>query len=130
MPCEKCNNKTYHIKRPFICSFPKYLTITFQRYHPRLKTKNTSSIKFSTSNIDFSQFTDIDLCTQKGSYDLIGISNHSGSLNFGHYFAYCRDSVGDWYECNDSFVSKANCISNQGINSSNSAYVLIYERKN
>lgn len=35
-------------------------------------------------------------------YDLIGVSNHSGSMSYGHYTAYCRmpdDNL--WYEFDD-----------------------------
>ena len=28
-------------------------------------------------------------------YDLYGVSNHFGSLNGGHYTAYCKNSVKD-----------------------------------
>jgi ubiquitin C-terminal hydrolase len=40
-------------------------------------------------------------------YDLYGVVNHSGSLSFGHYYAYCKNKhTGKWYEHNDSSVSE------------------------
>ena len=40
-------------------------------------------------------------------YDLYGVVNHSGSLSFGHCFAYCKNKkTGKWYEHNDSSVSE------------------------
>jgi len=39
-------------------------------------------------------------------YDLIGVSNHFGSLNGGHYTANCKNpESGKWYNYNDSSVS-------------------------
>lgn len=101
--------------------------ITFQRYNTKYRTKNTTPIKFTTG-LDFASLSDKDLTKETSVYSLIGISNHSGSMNFGHYFAFCRDNYGQWYECNDSFISKTTSISNSAINSSSTAYVLLYER--
>jgi ubiquitin C-terminal hydrolase len=57
-------------------------------------------------------------------YNLYAVSNHSGSLDFGHYFAYIKlkDS---WYEFNDSFISKCYTFNNN----SSTAYVLFYRRE-
>jgi len=60
-------------------------------------------------------------------YDLFGVVNHSGSVNFGHYTANCKNwKDGKWYNFNDSFVSE---VSEKDI-VSRSAYLLFYERKN
>jgi ubiquitin C-terminal hydrolase len=37
-------------------------------------------------------------------YDLYAVSNHMGSMGFGHYTAYVNNS-GKWYEMDDSDVS-------------------------
>ncbi len=36
----------------------------------------------------------------------MGISNHSGGVGGGHYYSYCRAENGNWYEFNDTNVSK------------------------
>jgi ubiquitin C-terminal hydrolase len=60
-------------------------------------------------------------------YDLYAVSNHYGSLSFGHYTAYCYNPVaGEWYDFNDSSVSSLNS-KNEAISSA--AYVLYYRRK-
>ena len=68
-------------------------------------------------------------------YRLHGIIHHSGSLNFGHYTAYCwninrnRDCYNvfddNWYNFNDSSVYSLGSVKD----SSSTAYVLFYIRK-
>ena len=63
---------------------------------------------------------------KKLMYDLYGVVNHSGSIGFGHYYAYCKNKKdGKWYEHNDSMVSEMNP---SGIVTS-AAYLLFYERR-
>ncbi len=60
-------------------------------------------------------------------YDLYGVVNHSGSISFGHYTAYCKNKhTGKWYEHNDSSVSEVD--ESQIVSSA--AYILFYERRN
>ncbi len=60
-------------------------------------------------------------------YDLYGVVNHTGSVSFGHYTAYCKNyKTGEWYDFNDSMVTT---MSKSGI-VSDAAYVLFYERRN
>ena len=60
-------------------------------------------------------------------YDLYAVSNHYGSLSFGHYTAYCKNpETGIWYDFNDSSVSQ---LASDQDAISNSAYVLYYMRK-
>ena len=60
------------------------------------------------------------------TYDLYAVSNHSGSLNFGHYTAMCKNEIsGKWYEYNDSSVHT--CNMNEIV--SENAYVLYYKRR-
>ena len=40
--------------------------------------------------------------TRRVLYDLYAISNHYGSLNGGHYTAFCKNPIaGKWYEFDD-----------------------------
>ena len=60
-------------------------------------------------------------------YDLFGITNHTGTLNQGHYIANVKVD-NRWYQCNDSFIS---CLG-ESIEESdvmNSAYMLFYLRR-
>ena len=57
---------------------------------------------------------------------MYAVSNHYGSLAFGHYTACCKSSDGGWYDFNDSSVSK---ITHESEIVSKSAYVLYYKRR-
>jgi hypothetical protein len=60
-------------------------------------------------------------------YDLYAVSNHYGSLAFGHYTAYAKNcETGKWYDFNDSSVSELDG-SHEVV--SPAAYVLFYIRK-
>lgn len=59
-------------------------------------------------------------------YDLIGVSNHFGSLNGGHYTASCKNiGTGDWHYFNDSNVSS--CSKSKII--TDAAYLLWYRKR-
>ena len=59
-------------------------------------------------------------------YDLYAVSNHFGSLNGGHYTAYCQNPIiKKWFEFDDSDVSKLD--SSKIV--SKAAYVLFYRRR-
>jgi hypothetical protein len=68
--------------------------------------------------------------TQPLIYDLYGVVNHSGTLNFGHYTAQCFNEVHQkWFNFNDSMVSE---VSQQDLESdivTPRAYVLFYKRR-
>ena len=60
-------------------------------------------------------------------YDLYAVSNHYGSLAFGHYTAYAQNyQTGVWYDYNDSSVSR---VDNPSEVISGGAYVLYYIRR-
>ncbi len=42
-------------------------------------------------------------------YELIGVSRHNGSVDYGHYYAYVKDQYDperSWYKCDDSMITK------------------------
>lgn len=60
-------------------------------------------------------------------YDLYAVCNHHGSLQGGHYTAYCRNSLdGRWYSYDDSTVEplREDEVSTRG------AYILFYQKRN
>ncbi len=134
MKCEKCGLKSMHTKKSMISILPDFLIISFQRYDFRTDRKINSSISFS-ENLDIKPFSQLD-CIGKYStqniyiignegtkYELYSISNHSGSLNFGHYYAYSKVN-NRWHEFNDSSVSSMGSI----YTSSCTVYVLFYQK--
>ena len=124
--CEKCKKKEWHTKKIKISQPPNILILSLQRQNPRTGSKNNSYVKFY-DNIDMSEYLDHE-CWNKNDakYSLYGIGNHSGSINFGHYYAYIKIN-NTWYEFNDSSVST---YSKGDDNSSSTAYVLFYKKNN
>ena len=60
-------------------------------------------------------------------YDLYAVSNHYGSLAFGHYTAYCKNAkTNKWYDFNDSSVS---ALDDGDSVCTGAAYVLYYKRR-
>jgi hypothetical protein len=59
--------------------------IVFQRYSKGRKCGANISFK---NDLDLSKYVDKDLYKSSSTeYSLNSVSNHSGSLNFGHYYA-------------------------------------------
>ena len=124
--CEKCGKKTVHLKEIRFSQPPNILILSLQRINPRTKRKNSCAVSFPEI-LNINKFIDEDCGHSKeGEYILYGIGNHSGTINFGHYYAYIKLNDKYWYEFNDSFVSKKGEINTY----STSAYTLFYKKRN
>eukprot|EP00903_Cladosiphon_okamuranus_P013693 g12750.t1 len=59
-------------------------------------------------------------------YDLVGLVQHTGGLEHGHYTSYTRDDgSATWYHFNDTVATK---VSQETVSSA-SPYILVYRRK-
>ena len=59
-------------------------------------------------------------------YDVLGITNHTGSLHLGHYTATCRCALdGSWYRCNDKIISKTTL----SLRHSSQPYIMMYRQR-
>ncbi|XP_056673493.1 ubiquitin carboxyl-terminal hydrolase 43 isoform X2 [Monodelphis domestica] len=66
-------------------------------------------------------------CSFDFLYDLYAVCNHHGSMQGGHYTAYCRNSLdGQWYSYDDSTVEP---VSEEEV-STRGAYILFYQKRN
>ena len=121
--CEKCLKKNlYHSKKILFAKLPKILVFSIQRYNYLSFGKSNKSVEFY-DEIDLKNFIDNDLENNNNTkYKLFGISNHSGTLNFGHYYSYTKVN-NCWFEFNDAFVSSKNISYN-----STNVYALFYEQ--
>ena len=101
----------------------------FKSHNIYFKEKLEDKIVFPVENLDLSPYV---LSTQQKQehsmlYDLYAVSNHYGSLAFGHYTAYAKNhETGKWHDFNDSSV---NDVFDQSEVVSSGAYVLYYIRK-
>ena len=70
------------------------------------------------------KYIDEECCNNiRTDYELYAIANHSGTIDYGHYFAYIKID-NNWYEFNDSSVHQIGRIDT----SSSNAYVLFFKR--
>ena len=101
------------------------MILTLQRIDPLNKTKNFSVVTFEDS-INLENYVDRECgYSKKATYDLFGVINHIGSIEFGHYYSFIKlFNKGLWYEFNDT---KVNILGDKIINF-NDAYTLFYKR--
>lgn len=121
--CEKCKEKTDAYKSMCFLKMPKILIISFKRFNYHFfANKINRYISFPLENLDLKKYvTGYDKIDS--IYDAFAIINHIGMAEGGHYFAYCKNINGKWYEYNDENVRELN-----GIDLRN-AYVIFYEKK-
>ena len=87
-----------------ISSLPKYLIIHLMRfqtdksYARSVITKKEEFVDFQINDLDLSSFYSGDSPTSC-IYDLYGVIHHSGTIDFGHYYATIRDDLksDDWF---------------------------------
>ncbi|XP_062454138.1 ubiquitin carboxyl-terminal hydrolase 21 isoform X3 [Rhea pennata] len=120
--CDKCRQRTRSTKKLTIQRFPRILVLHLNRF-----STTRYSIKKCTVFVDFplQQLNLKEFASEKAGspvYSLYALCNHSGSVHYGHYTAFCRDQAG-WRVYNDSRVSP---ISENQVPSSE-GYVLFYE---
>ncbi|XP_053134917.1 ubiquitin carboxyl-terminal hydrolase 21 isoform X2 [Hemicordylus capensis] len=120
--CDKCRQRTRSTKKLTIQRFPRILVLHLNRF-----STTRYSIKKCSVFVDFplQQLNLKEFASEKGGtpvYNLYALCNHSGSVHYGHYTAFCKDQSG-WRVYNDSRVSP---ISENQVPSSE-GYVLFYE---
>jgi ubiquitin carboxyl-terminal hydrolase 2/21 len=125
--CAKCQTRRKCTKSLSIQRFPKVLVIHLKRFAPseRFRGKLSTTVEYPLNGLDMTPYAANR--AQGCSYNLYGISNHSGSTYSGHYIAYCKHpKTGEWHTYNDSRVTS---ISSQSVAASE-GYVLFYELAN
>ncbi|XP_060876079.1 ubiquitin carboxyl-terminal hydrolase 8-like isoform X1 [Metopolophium dirhodum] len=123
--CPKCKRSRDATKKLDIMRLPPYLIIHLKRFSSNGYKKN-SNVEFPKMNLDMSNFIN-GLEHRNWKYCLYGVSNHSGSLDGGHYTASClKNSINKWYKFDDVRVYE---IDSSTI-CSPEAYILFYRRKN
>lgn len=142
--CNVCKEFKQASKQMSIYKAPKILIIHLKRFKSKtrhssystaiqIKKKNNVFVQFPVKGLDLTNhlinknlpFQDED--GPKPIYDLYGVSNHSGDINYGHYTAYCKNMINqNWYDFDDSSV---HLIKDEEKVVTNSAYLLFYRRR-
>uniref|UniRef100_A0A1B6KW12 ubiquitinyl hydrolase 1 n=2 Tax=Graphocephala atropunctata TaxID=36148 RepID=A0A1B6KW12_9HEMI len=86
--------------------------------------KRMNMVEFPISDFDMKPHTHNDSELRFHNYNLYAVSNHYGSMDSGHYTAYCKNHMlNKWYKFDDQDVNE---LSPHEIKSS-AAYILFYE---
>lgn len=117
--CDKCRVLENAERCISISYFPKILLITLKRFTNQI-SKDESLIRFPLSNFDVSNYSKNE---KNLTYDLLGVINHSGQINMGHYYSYVKRNR-SWYCFNDENVER---IGEEKVVTKN-AYLLIYRK--
>ena len=99
----------YRVPRILIISLKRFKT-SRNRYGFGGGAKIDTLVEFPLEGLDLRPFVlNPQQRNSKLVYDCYGISNHFGSVGFGHYTAYGRNpTTGKWYDFDDSHVSEMN----------------------
>ncbi|XP_067914167.1 ubiquitin carboxyl-terminal hydrolase 43a [Heterodontus francisci] len=149
--CPHCKNLQQGMVKLNLWTLPDILIIHLKRFRQmgERRTKLSTLVKFPLSDLDMTPHvvkrtpsTKNFLShwspwrrprTPSGSnhenyvYDLYAVCNHHGSMQGGHYTAYCRNSLdGQWYDYDDS---NAELIPDEEI-CTRGAYILFYQKRN
>ena len=120
--CPKCKQFQLADKKMEIYSINEVVILHLKRF--RNNQKNDTLVEFPLEGLNLGEY--LPKKDEKNIFDLFAVANHSGGLHGGHYYAYCKNfNDGEWYEFNDSHVSKIN--KNSVVRST--AYVLFYSRR-
>ena len=123
--CSQDARRASHFeKRVAFWKLPKYLVMFFKRYTNELRV-NTTHIDFPLEGLDMSHYCAFPSEAQARVYDLHAVSNHSGSLSVGHYWACTKNADGEWYCFNDTIVTRQN----PSRIASPSVYCLFYKQR-
>ena len=123
------NNEKILASRKFnIIKVPQYVIIVLKRFSSmNYLSKINNIITFPIDDLDLSEYC-IGYEKYYSKLSLKSVILHSGSLNGGHYYAYCKHIDGQWYEYNDSSCTKIDIEASKNTLFRN-GYILVYEKK-
>jgi len=131
--CERCQSKNENCsKRLRLKTLPSVLCFHIKRFKagtsPANAQKSDQAITFPMKDLDMMKFLSPEdgkyPSGEKILYDLVGLVQHTGNIDSGHYISFIRHH-GNWYRCDDVFVwrvSEVDVKNAQG-------YMLFYQRQ-
>ena len=128
--CEKCNFDTSKLKSLRFARLPDVLCIHLKRfeYYDGFRKKIKNPVAFPKEKLDLGPFFNKSPSLRDTStYDLIGVIDHFGEVNFGHYIAECKNGK-RWFTYDDSKVSDSEINFGDNEVVSTSAYILFYQK--
>lgn len=142
--CPNCKKDVLAESSMMIWKAPRYLTIQLSRFEyvsnsqlggmefdfDARKRKLSTMVDFPLCDLDITPYVHEDARKEGETflYDLIAVCNHFGNVDFGHYIAFCKDTIDGvekWFEYDDNTVTE---MKPEDV-VTESAYMLIYQRK-
>ena len=123
--CEMCKRSNDAVKSVDLYRLPPILIIHLKRFYADgFYQKRQTYVDFPLKNLDMKGYT-LNPDQLHTVYDLCAVSNHYGTLEGGHYTAYCKNGQ-KWYKFDDQDVSE---MSSSNVRSAD-AYILFYAAVN
>lgn len=121
--CPFCKNKRGASKKIDIWKLPPVLVVHLQRfYNDGLWRKRLNMVDFSVNELDLKDVVKSNK-PRYTRFKLYAVSNHYGTMDAGHYTAYCKNAeYNKWFKFDDQDVME---ISGNEVRSS-AAYILFY----
>jgi len=123
--CGRCQSTGEASKKMDIVKLPPLLIIHLSRFHQdgTYTRKNSTLVHFELKNLHLGPYVLKGFDNKFADFNLFAVSNHYGSLEGGHYTAYCSSSVlKRWHKYDDEDVSTMDL----GNVISPAAYILFY----
>ena len=120
---DKTNTYETAEKKMIIWKFSQLLVLCLQRFNLD-GTKNDKLVHFPLE-LDLRKYAGGYIQTEY-VYDLVGVCNHVGRQQFGHYTAFVKEED-KWFHCNDDVIQ---IVDNEDYLVSPNAYCLFYVKKN
>lgn len=133
--CLQCPKLTKARQKPELClPLPPVLIIQLKRfsYDNYSSDKIDTFISFPIDELDLKEYITKDNNNQSENnsstkYELVAVSNHTGSLISGHYVTCAKNNQNQkWYKFDDGFVRE---LYNENDFVTKNAYILIYVQK-
>ncbi|XP_017057189.1 ubiquitin carboxyl-terminal hydrolase 8 isoform X1 [Drosophila ficusphila] len=128
--CPSCKAKRDAIKKLDISKLPPVLVVHLKRFYADPSNsgsymKKQNYLRFPLENLDMNPYiarSESRTVTPK-TYQLYAVSNHYGTMEGGHYTAFCKSAnYGKWFKFDDQIVS---ALDSSSVVSS-AAYILFY----
>lgn len=121
--CNSCNHYSNAHKKIVLWKTPEILIISFKRFTYD-GNKINNCINFPINGLNLQKWTN-GYDKYASLYDLYSVCNHTGSVDFGHYYSFCKNMNNNWYCYNDASVT--NLEPNKIV--SQNAYILFYQKR-
>ncbi|XP_068201529.1 uncharacterized protein [Palaemon carinicauda] len=115
--CDFCHDRGHVVRKEDPYVLPEYLVVRLNRFAFSMATFSMRKI---VSVVDFPEemrledFSGVNGAPTEKCYDLQGIVNHYGKLDFGHYSSAVKGADGRWIDCNDDLVKSVSTLDCKG----------------